>query len=106
MVLGTFPWVTPLFDRFLFLFFQKGSATFRGQEILPMAYVLSGGPGDTKDTAIRICAPSNAARVSAEYWLRRGYIWTREEGPHFTLEPDENGRQFSQHCYTDTSGAK
>jgi hypothetical protein len=105
MAVGIIPWVSPLFDRFLFLLLSTGSVIDkRSGAILPVAYILSGGPGDSKDSAIRICAPNNVARVSAEYWLMRAFLWNPKLGAHFTLAPDENGRQFSLHRYEDTSG--
>lgn len=104
MRIGMVPWATPIFGRFLLLFLATGSANWNGKPVLPIAFVTSGGPGDSKDTAIRIRAPSNDARVSAEYWLMRGFLWRREEGPHFSLAPDEQGRTFSMHDYTDESG--
>lgn len=106
MRIGMVPWATPIFGRFLLLFLSTGSANWKGKPVLPIAFVTSGGPGDSKDTAIRICAPSNAVRVSAEYWLMRGFLWRREEGPHFSLAPDEQGKTFSMHAYTDESGQK
>lgn len=106
MLIGMVPWANPIFGRFLVLFLAEGSANWKGKPILPIAFVTSGGPGDSKDTAIRICAPSNAARVSAEYWLMRGYLCRREEGAHFSLASDEQGRTFSMHHYTDESGQK
>ena len=106
MRIGMVPWATPIFGRFLLLFLATGSANWKDKPVLPIAFVTSGGPGDSKDTAIRICAPSNAVRVSAEYWLMRGYLSRREEGPHFSLAPDQQGRKFSMHAYTDESGQK
>jgi hypothetical protein len=105
MRVGIFPWVSPLLDRFLFFLLSNGSIThdYFGR-VLPIAFVLSGGPGDTKDSAIRICAPSQGARISAEYWLIRAFLDVREQGAHFTLSPDEYGRQFSLHNYTDIRG--
>lgn len=104
MRIGMVPWANPIFGRFLLLFLATGSTNWRGKPVLPIAFVTSGGPGDSKETAIRIGAPSNDARVSAEYWLMRGFLWRREEGPHFSLAPDEQGRTFSMHDYTDKSG--
>ena len=105
MAIGMFPWASPVFDRFLLLLLSTGSVTHkRFGELLPIAFVISGGPGDSKDSAIRICAPSNAARVSAEYWLIRAFLDVREPGAHFTTAPDVNGRQFSLHTYTESSG--
>jgi hypothetical protein len=107
MAIGFYPWISPMFDRFLLLLLSTGSVVNkRFGEVLPIAFVLSGGPGESKESAIRICAPSNAARVSAEYWLMRAFLWIPKQGDHFTLAPDENGRSFSMHTYTDQSGAK
>ncbi len=106
MLTGMIPWQTPMFERFLFLFLSTGSVMWKGKPVLPIAFVLSGGPGDSKQSAIRICAPSSIVRVSAEYWLKRAYLWIRVDGPHATLSPDEHGRQFSLHSYKDGSGEK
>jgi hypothetical protein len=104
MLLGMIPWQTPMFERFLFLFLSTGSVMWKGKPALPIAFILAGGPGDSKQTAIRICASSSVVRVSAEYWRKRAYLWIGEAGPHFTLSDDEHGRKFSLHSYKDRSG--
>jgi hypothetical protein len=102
---GMIPWVTPGFDRFLLRLFSTGTAIEKHfGDILPLAFVLSGGPGDSEETAFRICAPSGPVRASAEYWLTRAYLRKREDGIHATLDPDVSGRRFSMHEYTDMSG--
>jgi hypothetical protein len=107
MRLGLVPWVTPTFDRGFAILLEHGSALEkRFGEVLPFAFFLRGGPGDSRQTAFRVCAPSNAVRASAEHWLMRGYLNRREEGPHATLAPDEAGRTFSLHHYIDENGTK
>lgn len=107
MRIGLIPWVSPGFDRGLLLLLSTGTAIEKHfGDILPLAFVLSGGPGGSEDTAFRICAASGPARASAEYWLTRAYLRKREDGIHATLEPDVTGRRFSMHEYTDLSGMK
>lgn len=102
---GVIPWVSFAFERSLLLLFSTGAATEKHfGDILPLAFITSGGPGDSKDTAIRICAPSGPTRASAEYWLTRAYLVKLEDGMHATLEPDGKGRTYSMHEYTDLSG--
>lgn len=59
-------------------------------------------PGDSKETAFRLCAPTNAVRAGAEHWLMRAYLGRRDQGMHATLAPDADGRAFSLHRYTET----
>lgn len=107
MRIGVIPWVSPGFDRWLLLLFSTGTAIEKHfGDILPLAFVLSGGPGDSENNAFRICAPNGPARASAEYWLTRAYLRKREDGLHATLDPDTTGRTFSMHEYTDLSGIK
>ena len=107
MRIGLIPWVSSGFDRGLLLLFSTGTAIEKHfGDILPLAFVHSGGPGDSEDTAFRICAPSGPARASAEYWLTRAYLRKREDGIHATLAPDYTGRRFSMHEYTDLFGIK
>lgn len=105
MRLGLIPWVTPMFERPLAMLLSEGAALEKHfGEVVPIAFFLRGGPGDSKQTALRVCAPSNAVRAGAEHWLMRAYLWRREEGFHATLAPDEEGRTFSLHRYTDRAG--
>jgi hypothetical protein len=105
MMVGLIPWVSPLFDRGLLFLFSKGKAleTHFG-DILPIAFILSGGSGNSKDTAFRICAPNHPTRASAEHWLMRAFLTRREQGLHATLSPDEDERTFSLHRYKDQDG--
>jgi len=106
MLVGLIPWVTPVFDRGLATLLSEGSALEKKfGDVLPFAFFLRGGPGDSKETAFRVCAPTQAVRASAEHWLMRAYIWRRKQGMHATLEAD-NGRAFSMHSYTDQDGAE
>jgi len=106
MLVGLIPWVTPVFDRGLATLLSEGSALEKKfGDVLPFAFFLRGGPGDSKETAFRVCAPTQAVRASAEHWLMRAYIWRRKQGMHATLE-DDNGRAFSMHSYTDQDGAE
>ena len=67
--LGIIPWVSPRLDRWLLMLLAEGAAFEKHfGEVLPLAFVCSGGPGDTPETALRICAPNSAARASAEHW--------------------------------------
>lgn len=107
MQIALVPWITPIFDRGLAIFLKHGSALEKHfGDVLPFAFFLRGGPGDSPETAFRVCAPSNEVRVSAEYWLMRAYLDRRKEGPHATLAPDEAGRTFSLHHYIDQHGAR
>ena len=103
--LGMIPWITPgIFDNSLFMLLSTGKSVEKHfGDILPIAFVTSGGPGNSPDTAIRVCAPNGPARASAEHWLMRAYLWRREEGMHASVE-DEEGRTFSKHRYTDRNG--
>jgi hypothetical protein len=105
--LGLIPWITPAFDRGLAMLLAEGSAleTHLG-EVLPFAFFLRGGPGDSKTTAFRVCAPTQAVRASAEHWLMRAYLLRPKPGFHATLAPDEEGRTFSLHRYIDQHGAE
>jgi hypothetical protein len=106
MRVGLIPWVTPIFDQGLAILLSEGSALEKHfGNILPFAFFLQGGPGDSEETAFRICAPTQAVRAAAEHWLMRGYLWRREEGMHATVE-DDTGRMFSIHRYTDQDGAE
>lgn len=105
--IGLVPWVTPLFDQFLLRLLSAGSALEKHfGEVLPLAFFLLGGPGDSKETAFRVCAPSQGVRAFSEHWLMRGYLWRREQGFHATLGPDDRGRKFSMHSYIDRDGTK
>jgi len=105
MLLGMIPWVTPAFDKGFAILLENGSALEkRFGEVLSFAFFLRGGPGDSKGTAFRVCAPTNPVRASAEHWLMRGYLVRRQQGFHATLAPDEAGRTFSLHRYTDQHG--
>jgi hypothetical protein len=107
MQIGLIPWVTPIFDRFLLVLFSSGMALERHfGDILPVAFIASGGPGDSKDTAFRIYAPSNPVRALAEHWLMRAYLWRREQLLHASLIPDKEGRRFSMHRYIDLAGVE
>jgi hypothetical protein len=106
MFVGAIPWVSPIFDRFLLLFLSLNGAvpTPRGKA-LALAFVASGGPGSTADTAIRICAPGPTTRVSAEHWIMRAFLERPQSGTHLSLV-GKDGRHFSQHLYSDASGAQ
>lgn len=106
MRLGMIPWVTLDFDRPLAMLLSEGSAFEKHfGEVAPFAFILKGGPGDSQETAFRVCAPANPVRASAEHWLMRAYLWRREEGFHATCS-DEEGRTFSVHGYTDEHGVR
>jgi len=106
MLIGLIPWVTPVFDRGLAILLSEGSALEKQfGVVLPFAFFLRGGPGDSKETAFRVCAPTQAVRASAEHWLMRAYLWRRKEGMHTSLK-DDTGRTFSMHTYTDQDGAE
>lgn|GEM_PF-5256392 len=103
--IAAFPWVSPMFDRFLLMVLSTGSAMEKHfGDVLPFAFIVSGGPGDTPQTAIRICAPSQAVRASAEHWIMRAFLHRREEGSHFNVGQAELGRLISVHNYTATNG--
>lgn len=105
MRLGMIPWVTPIFDRGLMILLTEGSALAKHfGDVVPFAFFLRGGHGDSKQTAFRICAPTHAVRANSEHWLMRAYLWRREDGIHESLAPDEFGRIFSLHRYTDQDG--
>lgn len=105
MRLGLIPWITPIFDQAFAMLLSEGSALEKHfGDVLPFAFFLRGGPGDSKETAFRVCAPANAVRAGAEHWLMRAYLWRREQVLHATLAPDETGRTFSLHEYIDQTG--
>jgi hypothetical protein len=107
MRIGLIPWVSFGLDRSLLLLLSTGTAIEKHfGDILPLAFVISGGPGNSEESAFRICAPSSPARASAEHWLMRAYLRRREEGMHATLESDVTGQMFSMHEYTDESGVR
>ena len=107
LMVGLIPWVSPLFDKMLLLLFAEGAAMEKHfGEVLPFAFVLSGGPGESRETAIRICAPNAPVRASAEHWLMRAFLSRRDLGLHATLGDDSVRRKFSMHAYTDREGSK
>jgi hypothetical protein len=104
---GLIPWVTPGFGEFLriLLSADRGCEGAFGEE-LPIAFVLHGGPGDSKETAFRLATPSGAVRASAEYWLVRTYLPRAEQRLHANLTPETDGRTFNMHRYLDQHGAE
>ena len=58
------------------------------------------------EDACRIYAPSAPVRASAEHWLMREYLGSRERLPHASLAPDKDGRTFSMHVYIDREGTE
>jgi len=105
MRIGLIPWVTPIFDRFLLALFSSGTALEKYfGDLLPVAFIAKGGPGDSTATAFRIYAPSAPVRASAEHWLMRAYLGSRERLLHASLSPDKDGRTFSMHVYIDQGG--
>ncbi len=105
MRFGLVPWVTPAFDKGFAILLKNGSALEKQfGNVLSFAFFLRGGPGDSKGTAFRVCAPTSPVRASAEHWLMRGYLVRREQGFHATLAPDEAGQRFSLHHYADGDG--
>lgn len=105
MRVGMIPWVTPMFDRGFGIFLENCCALEKHfGDVLPFAFFLRGGPGESRATAFRVCAPTNAVRVGAEYWLMRAYLDRQDDGPHATLAPDEADRTFSVHNYLDKDG--
>jgi hypothetical protein len=106
MRIGLIPWVTPAFDEGFMILLKNGSALEEHfGVVLPFAYFLSGGPGNSRETAFRVCAPTSAVRASAEHWLMRGYLARREQGRHSTIE-DEAGKRFNVHWYIDQDGSE
>lgn len=107
MRIGIIPWVSPGFEKWFATLLRNGSALEKHfGEVLPFAFFLRGGPGDSRESAFRVCAPTNTVRVSAEHWLMRAYLDGREQEAHFTKGPDEHNRSFSVHHYVDQHGAK
>lgn len=105
MKVGMIPWVSPLFERALLMLMQEGAAPEKHfGEVVPIAFICSGGPGDSPDSAFRICAPCAAVRASAEHWLMRAFLLRRSQGLHATLSHSGSGRQFSLHRYKDGEG--
>lgn len=105
MRLGLIPWVTPAFDEGLAILLRGGSALEKHfGDVLPFAYFLHGGPGDSPETAFRVCAPTSAVRASAEHWLMHAYLCRKGEGPHATVGLDNTDRMFSKHYYIDQHG--
>ena len=103
---GLIPWVTPVFDRWLAALLTEGSAMEKHfGEVLPIAFFLQGGPGDSTATAFRVCAPGNAVRAAAEHWLMRAYLVRQSESYHATIS-DQAGRTFSVHRYVDGIGPR
>jgi hypothetical protein len=104
---GLIPWVTPGFGEFLriLLSTDRGFEGAFGDE-LPIAFILRGGPGDSKETAFRLATPSGAVRASAEYWLARTYLPRAEQRLLASLSPDADGRTFNMHRYLDQHGTE
>jgi hypothetical protein len=102
---GLIPWVTPIFDQSLLALLSSGTAfeKYFG-DLLPIAFIPKGGPGDSTATAFRIHAPSAPVRASAEHWLMRAYLGRGERLLHASLSPDKDGRTFSMHVYMDQGG--
>lgn len=106
MRLGLIPWVTPAFDKGFAILLKNGCALEKHfGDVLPFAFFLRGGPGESQESAIRVCAPASAVRASAEHWLMRAYLDRREEGAHASIE-GKDGRTFSVHHYVDQDGSK
>ena len=104
MRIGLIPWITPIFDQGFQILLAEGSALEKHfGNVLPFAFFLRGGPGDSMDNAFRICAPTQAVRACSEHWLMRAYLWKREELSHATLS-DKSNRTFSAHRYIDSDG--
>jgi hypothetical protein len=103
---GLIPWVTPGFGEFLriLLSTDRGFEGAFGDE-LPIAFVLHGGPGDSKETAFRLATPSGRVRASAEHWLARIYLPRAEQRLHASLTPETGGRTFNMDRYRDQRGA-
>ena len=81
MRFGLIPWITPEFDRPLAMLLSEGSALEKHfGEIVPFAFFLRGGPGDSKQTAFHVCAPASTARAAAGDWLMHAYLRRRGEG--------------------------
>lgn len=107
MRIGMVPWVSFGLDRSLLLLLSTGTAIEKHfGDVLPLAFVTSGGPGNSEESAFRICAPNSPVRASAEHWIMRAYLRRRQEGMHATLESDVTGQIFSMHEYTDDSGIR
>ena len=108
MRLGLVPWVTSAFDRALEVLLSEGSALAKDfGTVVPFAFFLRGGPGDSKETAFRVCAPSQCVRAAAEHWLMRAYLWRPGRyAAHMTSRRNNDGLQFSIHRFTDEDGAE
>ena len=105
--LGMIPWITPLFDRELYSLLSTGTASEqRFGDVLPIAYIRSGGPGTSPENAIRVTAACAPVRASAEHWIMRAYLHRKSEGIHASLRSDETGRTYSRHNYTDMGGVE
>ncbi len=105
MRVGMIPWITPLFERGFGIFLDNRCALEkRFGDVLPFAFFLRGGPGESRATAFRVCAPTNGVRVSAEYWLMRAYLDRPVDGPHATVASDDSAQTFSVHDYRDEDG--
>jgi hypothetical protein len=104
---GLIPWVTPGFGEFLRILLSADRG-FEGAfaDELPIAFVLHGGPGDSKETAFRLATPSGKVRAWAEYWLARIYLPRAEQRLHARLTPEADGRTFNMHRYLDQHGAE
>ena len=105
---GLIPWVTPGFGEFLRILLLANDGRFEGAfgDELPIAFILHGGPGDSKETAFRLATPSGAVRASAEYWLVRTYLPRAEQRLHANLTPETDGRTFNMHRYLDQHGVE
>jgi hypothetical protein len=102
MHIGLLPWLTPDFGKFLWITLSREMAVVTPfGRLLAVAFILYGGPGDTKETAFRVTAPNQGARASAEHWLMLAYLHAGKMNGHATLMPDAKGRQFSMHFYVD-----
>jgi hypothetical protein len=105
--LGMIPWITPEFDRGLHTLLSTGTASEKHfGDVLPIAYLRSGGPGTTPENAIRVTAPCAPVRASTEHWIMRAYLHRKSEGVHASLRSGETGRTYSRHSYTDMGGVE
>lgn len=103
--IGMVPWVTPLFDRGLHILLSHGTSTEKHfGDVLPIAFIRSGGPGTKPDNAFRLTAPCGPVRAAAEHWIMRAYLDRKSEGVHASLKAHETGRTYSRHHYTDMEG--
>ncbi|MEO6806993.1 MAG: tetratricopeptide repeat protein [Edaphobacter sp.] len=104
-IVPSLPWRTPGHeDTLISIVSGRSSSVTPFGELLQIAFIMAGGPGDSVSTAFRVRAPTQTVRAFAEHWMMRLYKASYVAGIHFSLAPDSDGRLFSKHNLKSPNG--